>query len=184
MKVLTLSKPGVVALVDDDDYKEVSKHKWSFSWKGNKTLRYYARRMEWIPGVPNPKTGKHYQYRNRRGELCERKGHYKNIMLHRQIMNAPKGMDVDHIDGDGLNNQKSNLRICTRSENNMNAKLRYNSKSGLKGVSWDTRTAKWRVTITLNGKTEDFGRYADINDALAKRIEAEKKYFKNYARPI
>ena len=58
----------------------------------------------------------------------------RNIAMHRVVVDAPKGMDVDHINGDGLDNRKQNLRICTRSENSRNKKVRCDSQSGFKGV--------------------------------------------------
>ena len=61
-------------------------------------------------------------------------GGNRDKSIHRVVMDAPEGMDVDHINGDRLNNTKSNLRVCTRSQNSQNKKLRTDSASGYKGV--------------------------------------------------
>ena len=70
----------------------------------------------------------------------------KKILMHRVIMQAKKGQLVDHIDHNTLDNRKQNLRIATRSQNNMNAYIRKDSKSKFKGVSLHTN-GKWQATI-------------------------------------
>ena len=72
--------------------------------------------------------------------------------MHRVITKCPKGKQVDHINGDGLDNRKANLRICTVNENNKNAKMRKDNKSGYKGVSWYPNRHKWRCVIFVNKK--------------------------------
>ena len=66
--------------------------------------------------------------------------------IHRVVMDAPKGMDVDHINGDPLDNRKQNLRICTRAQNSQNKKLRCDSKSGFKGV-WERAPGRYLAYI-------------------------------------
>ncbi len=98
------------------------------------------------------------------------KKNYKmtRFLLHRFILNAAKGQRVDHINGNPLDNRKSNLRFCNQSQNNMNARLRKTSKSGFKGVSWENRSKKWRAVICLSGNIE-LGRFES-------KIEAAKVY--------
>lgn len=78
-------------------------------------------------------------------------GKYKNktIKLHRFITNCPKGLVVDHINRNPADNRRCNLRICTQFENNKN---RSNNTSGITGVTWRSRSKKWRATIMKNGK--------------------------------
>lgn len=133
MKEIPLTK-GYVAVVDDEDYEKISRHRWYVNL--NKR-RQYA----------------HRQYRYRGKQVL--------VLMHRLIINAPKGKNVDHIDGDGLNNQKSNLRLCTQAQNLWN-QCRW-SKNGLsrryKGVQRDQK-GKWAVFISINGVTHRLGRYA------------------------
>ena len=97
-----------VAIVDDEDYDRV--------------MGAISLRAKWYAHSP-PTSKKYYAMNGSR-----------DILIHRVVMNAPKGMDVDHINGDPLDNRKENLRICTRSENCRNKKVRCDSKSGYKGV--------------------------------------------------
>ena len=86
----------------------------------------------------------------------------KSIYMHRLIMNAPDDAIVDHIDGDGLNNKKNNLRLVTKSQNGMNAKKKTKTTSKFKGVSFHKRTGKWRAygRSALTGKVYDLGYYS------------------------
>lgn len=100
------------------------------------------------------------------------------VKLHRFIMDAPDGMEVDHRDGrDTLNNRRDNLRIATRSENAQNrVGAQRNSKSGIRGVSWNERDRKWRAQIRLNGKQKYLGYFHDIHEAEAVAIAARAEY--------
>jgi hypothetical protein len=72
--------------------------------------------------------------------------------IHRLVTNAPKGMDVDHINNNGLDNRKENLRICTRSQNSMNRKPRFDNPTGYKGVQY-TPTQRYKYTSKKTGIT-------------------------------
>lgn len=74
------------------------------------------------------------------------------VLMHRFILNAQKELEVDHIDGNGLNNQKLNLRIVTHSRNMQNRKNNSNNKSGYKGVFFNKREKRWMSQIGENGK--------------------------------
>ena len=131
---------GAAALVDDEDYEALAGYAWHEMVSGG--LRYAIR--------DNPK------------------GSPRTIMMHRQIMSAPAGMDVDHWDNDGLNNRRANLRVCTRSQNAHNRHGRRrntqfeNSTSArpatqYRGVYKNGRS--FIATVGLNGKANYLGSY-------------------------
>lgn len=139
---LTLEIPltqGKVAIVDKEDYAELSKMKWAYS----KSLN----------------TGYARSYVNENGKK-------KYIYMHNLIMKTPKGMDTDHINRNGLDNRKENLRIATRSENNRNASLRKDNTSGIKGVSFNRNTKKWEVQKKINGRNYHFGSFSEKEIAI------------------
>lgn len=105
----------------------------------------------------------------------------KGILLHRLLINAPEDKVVDHINHNGLDNRKSNLRICTNQENICNCEIPKNNKSGCKGVYWAKYKQKWTVQITINNKTKYIGRYKNLEDAIKARQEASKKYYGEFA---
>ena len=74
------------------------------------------------------------------------------VYFHRLIMDAKKGEEVDHIDKNSLNNHKSNLRLCTRKQNNQNASIRIDNITGYKGVSFNSLRNKFTAQINVNGK--------------------------------
>lgn len=88
----------------------------------------------------------------------------KAIRLHRIIMNTPKGMDTDHIDHNPLNNRKSNLRICSRSENSMNT-ITTTGTSKYKGVYWNKKNKKWIAQIKIDYKNIYLGSFYNEEDA-------------------
>ena len=106
----------------------------------------------------------------------------KHIKLHRFLMNPPKDMFVDHINGDRANNCKSNLRIVTQQQNQMNHSIFKNNTSGHTGVCWDKGANKWEARIGNKGKTVNLGYFTNKEDAIKARQEAEIKYFGEYRR--
>ena len=74
-------------------------------------------------------------------------------------MNAPAGMQIDHINGNGLDNRKVNLRLCNSSQNQRNARKRKSGTSRFKGVDWHKESKKWRARICVNRKRIHIGRY-------------------------
>jgi len=97
-----------------------------------------------------------------------RNDHGKCILMHREIMKAPKGKVVDHIDGNGLNNCKSNLRICTQGQNLCNSRPR-GKTSVFKGVFYDKERGKYKAFVWENGATAVIGRYDDPIEAAKAR---------------
>ena len=95
------------------------------------------------------------------------------VGMHRVIMNAPKGMLVDHIDGNGLNNRRSNLRLCTNKENARNARPSKGGSSRYKGVCWHKAKKKYDARIEVDGKRYCLGYFADeIEAAVTYDIKA------------
>lgn len=88
---------------------------------------------------------------------------------------------IDHIDGNTLNNKIENLRAANNSKNMMNRGMMKNNTSGSKGVFFDKETNKWRVAIRLNTQLHSFGRFEDKELAELVAIEARNKYHKEFA---
>jgi len=82
----------------------------------------------------------------------------------------------DHLDGNGLNNCKANLRHVTQAENRQNLRLRKDNVSGHRGVSFEKATGKWRADVGLNGKNVYLGRYINIEDAVRAASEYRAKH--------
>ena len=144
MKEILLTQ-GKIALVDDDDYEELSKYKWlATEHRGT----FYAARGE------GPRNNN------------------KRIYMHRQILGlTDPNIHGDHINHDKLDNQMSNLRIATRSQNQHN-RMKYAKKSSnYKGVSWEEYRKRWLARIWNNNKRNFIGYFKD-------EIEAAKAYNK------
>ncbi|MBI3980687.1 HNH endonuclease [Candidatus Microgenomates bacterium] len=101
--------------------------------------------------------------------------------MHRLIAGAKPGESVDHIDGNPLNNQYTNLRICTHQQNCYNRKLNKNNTSGYKGVSWNRFIGKYTAQIKRNGKQIILGYFQDKKEAAFAYNEAAKKYYREFA---
>jgi len=107
----------------------------------------------------------------------------RTISMHRMLLGlTDKSIFVDHKDGNGLNNQRNNLRICTPAQNQQNRNKSKNNKSGFNGVSFDKRTNSWAVAIQLNYKKIFLGRFKIKQDAVKAYSEAAIKYFGEFAR--
>ena len=154
MKQIVLTQ-GKVALVDDNDFEYLNQFRWYFSPYG------YAARSKKKVGGKYPE------------------GH--TSLMHREIMEIKSKSDVDHINGDKLDNRKSNLRLATRSQNMINKDVTKRSVSGLKGVYWFARDKKWISTIVVNYKTIFLGYFKSKEKAARSYKEAAIKYFGEYA---
>lgn len=109
------------------------------------------------------------------------KGRFVTVHMHRIITNAPKGMQVDHIDSDGLNNTGSNIRVVTVSQNQMNKK-RHKDKFGLKGAYYHARDNRWLSSICVDYKIIYLGCFKTEIEAHEAYCEASKKYHCEYGR--
>ncbi len=114
---------------------------------------------------------------------CKRDGRRTSVSLHRTILGEPAGAKVDHEDGDGLNNRRSNLRRASHSENLRNQRRRADNTSGFKGVSPSRRTSrKWTARITIEGQRKRLGYFDTPEEAHAAYVEASRRLHGNFAR--
>jgi hypothetical protein len=124
----------------------------------------------------NPKSGgPYFSYTTSRPE-------HKEIRLHRFIVDCPPEFHVDHINGNTLDNRRSNLRICTQEENKRNRRKSSNSSSGYKGVFWDNHYKKWGSSIQVNHKRIYLGRFDNPEKAYEAYVAASKKYHGEFGR--
>jgi len=144
--------PGQYSKVDPEDYEWLSIYNWHL-----------------LTGPTN-----RYAVRVDRKRLF--------VHMHREIMKPPKGMVVDHINRDGLDNRRANLRIATRQQNRCNSGPRLRrGTSKYKGVSWDKVRRKWRAYLSSNGKGIHLGRFDNEFEAAKVRDAAAKKYHGQFA---
>jgi hypothetical protein len=102
--------------------------------------------------------------------------------MHRCIIKVPPGMVIDHINHNGLDNRKANLRIATHAQNSRNTKKqRPKTASQYKGVPWNSTLKKWRAQITLNGKRISLGCFEDEIQAAKAYDNAARKYHGAFA---
>lgn len=106
----------------------------------------------------------------------------KNLHLHRLLLDAPKGVQVDHIDGNPSNNRRSNLRLCTHAENVRNVRRRADNTSGFKGVSMCSRAKRWRARIRLSRKLIHIGYFETPEQAKAAYEAAAERLFGAFKR--
>lgn len=109
-------------------------------------------------------------------------GSRSSIGLHRFLLGDPKGLEVDHIDMNGLNNRRENLRVATRKQNAANTKTPKNNTSGYKGVSWSNGAKKWAAQICVDGKNIKLGTFSDPKDAYLAYCDAVCRYRGEFGR--
>ena len=109
-------------------------------------------------------------------------GFRKHALLHRVICGAPDGCEVDHIDGNGLNNCRSNLRLCNKSENQANRKVSRLSTTGLKGVS--PYKSVWRARISKNGRRYYLGYHKTPDAAHQAYCQASAEFHGQFGRVV
>lgn len=151
---------GKVARVDPADYEYLSQFNWQAirPWKKKAgTEVWYARRA-----VGPRSAGK--------------------VMMHLEIAGASRGVTVDHRDGDGLNNCRSNLRVATPAQQNANfVHKRAGTTSRFKGVSWYKAYGRWRAQIQVDGRNRALGYFDDEEEAARAYDAAAKEAFKDFA---
>ena len=141
MKLIPLTQ-GKFAIVDDEDYERLSANKWRAHKEGR---AFYAVRSERI------KTGPRRE---------------RQVRMHAVIAATPPGMETDHVDGDGLNNRRSNLRVVTPQQNQRNQRnKRHGCSSRFRGVTLHKPTGKWQAAINTGARTVYLGLFVDEIDA-------------------
>ena len=105
----------------------------------------------------------------------------RQLRMHRVIMNAPAGLVIDHIDHEGLNNTKRNLRSCTKAQNAHNQRPQKGRSSKYKGVCWSKRERKWYSRIQYQGRPRSLGLFANERDAARARDAAALALHGEYA---
>ncbi|HUW19242.1 MAG TPA: HNH endonuclease [Sedimentisphaerales bacterium] len=105
-----------------------------------------------------------------------RKENGKSIKMHRQITNAPDHLVVDHIDHNGLNNRRSNLRLATFTQNCRNQRRLSHGSSKYKGVHWNKKAKKWAAAIRCDNKTRHLGYFHDEIQAARAYDRAARNY--------
>ena len=146
---------GKFSKVDPDDYDKLMNYRWV------------------------TKIREHTCYAIRR---TRKNGKQKSLFMHRVITNAPKGSIVDHINRDGLDNRKANLRFVTASQNAWNSERgMHTGKSRFKGLAWLHEKKKWRVVLYVNNKNIHLGYYKDEIEAAKVYDKASKKYKGEFA---
>lgn len=154
MKEIELTQ-GKVALVDDEDYEYLSQFKWCAHKNGN---TWYATRLV---------------YEN---------GNKSSITMHRAITQVAKGMVVDHINHNGLDNRKENLRTCTKAENSRNRIKGFTTKSSkYKGVYFYKPRNKWKARIITKREYKYLGLHQTEEAAALAYNQAAKELHGEFA---
>lgn len=157
MKTLPLTQ-GKVARVDDDVYEWAKGFNWCAAKCGH---TFYACRA--ISLATKPVT-------------------QRTSFLHREIMRPGDGFEIHHINGDGLDNQRCNLRVVTSQQNKQGyRRKRIGVTSKYRGVHWEKRTRSWRADIGLNKIYTTLGRFDNQKDAARAYNEAAKRLFGEFA---
>lgn len=145
-------------MVDDEDYDRLSCYHWHLSNYG------YAHRSKTV------------------GKKRDKTKSNRTFAMHREVLgDIPKGMHVDHINGDKLDNCKANLRISTPSQNVFNSKAYSNNTTGVKGVCV-MACGRFRAKIGVRGRRIELGKFKTFEEAISARRAAEVEHFGEFAR--
>ncbi len=156
MKLIELTQSRV-AIVDDEDFKWLSKWKWHYNQC--KKSGYAVR----------------HDNSNSKQPLIR-----MHVIIMKRHKRWKRGKEVDHINTCGCDNRKENLRLATECEQRANQGQRSDNISGVVGVGWYKKTNKWRAYIKVNKKSKHLGLFVNKKDAIDARHEAEIKYFGEY----
>ena len=125
---------------------------------------------------------KWYAHKDRYTYYAQRYERHRTIIMHRVVLKAIKGQISDHRNCDGLDNQRHNLRLVTRSQNGQNQRINIKGSSKYKGVSWHKRDQIWRARIKLYGKFIHLGNYHNETIAAWAYDQMAKNLFGEFAR--
>lgn len=153
MKTIPLTR-GLEAIVDDEDFCRVAAR----TWQAKPALSKNGRQLGWY---------------------VQRRDAGKTVYLHRFVLSAATGFLVDHINGDGLDNRRSNLRICSRAQNRANSVGRI-GVSGYRGVH-RTKNERWYARIEIDGRARSVGVFDDPKDAARAYDAAALELFGAFA---
>lgn len=154
------TRAGRTILFDDEDHDLVGRWRWGTRKDG---AVLYAVRTQYLSGG-----AKHRKQRI--------------LYMHRVIMGFPAG-EVDHLNGNGLDNRRANLRVVSQMENQRNRSgPQSNSKSGIRGVFWIPRRGKWHAQIGYLGRPINLGTFNNVEDAKEARRLGELKYWSEQDR--
>ena len=151
MKEIPLTR-WQVALCDDEDFDSLVQHSWYAHWSKTSQCFYAISRIN--------------------GKL---------VRMHRWLFGLTQGKEIDHVDGNGINNQRLNLRLCSRSQNMANTRLRVNNTSGYKGVDLHQCTGKWRALIQVQHKRIHIGLFCSATEAALAYDKVASQYFGQFA---
>ena len=158
MRTIDLTQ-GKVALVDDADYEFLNQWKWHAGTQGS-LYTFYAIRQLSVAG-----------------------GKQRHELMHRLILGLKPSdkRQCDHRDRNGLNNQRSNLRACTRTQNQQSSRKRTGSTSRYKGVCWDSNGGKWRSQVYVKKRQIHLGCFVSETDAARAYDAAALRYYGSFA---
>ena len=147
---------GQYAIVDPEDFEQLNQYKWNCT---------------------------HYGYAMRAVSVGSGKGKKQAaVYMHAAVCPAPKGMITDHINRNPLDNRKANLRPATQKQNVWNRKFaKEGGRSRHNGIRWDKNRQKWQVRLTIDGRRESFGYYADEAEAAKAYDRVARQYRGEFA---
>lgn len=155
MKTVSIDSYDKVAIIDDEDFDTVSQYTWQLHIGRSGIL--YARTNVVI---------------------AEKR---TTIYLHTLVIGCKRGHEIDHINHNGLDCRKQNMRFATHSQNLANARIQANNSSGYRGVSWETRSGKWKATIAIENRRIHLGYFTSKEDAAKAYDKAASKAFGEFA---
>lgn len=116
------------------------------------------------------------------GKIYARSRQQPHVLMHRVILGAADGDVVDHVNGNGLDNRRCNIRICSSGQNSQNSKAHRDSLSGFKGITWDKWKQGWKARISCDKRTVVLGLFPTAAEAAHAYDEAARRLHGEFAR--
>ena len=151
-----ITNTGEKVLVSPEDYHTVSLHQWYFQRRSRNVIRSR--------------------------KLADPRSYPRTFSIHRFIMGFPNNQWIDHINGDPLDNRRSNLRLCNPSQNGCNRRNKDKDKGFISGVTWHSNIGKWRARISINKEEVSLGYFDREEDAIGARMTAMIEYYGEFTR--